>query len=358
MPGVPLDVTAIAELLDRVRAATAAQRPLCIIGGNSKQFLGREQQGDPVDVSEHSGVVDYQPTELVITVRAGTTISELRQVLAEENQVLASEPPEFGGKATVGGSLACNLSGSSRPWNGSIRDHVLGVRIINGKAEHLRFGGQVMKNVAGYDVSRLQAGAMGTLGIITEVTLKVVPKPETSVTVCRPIGAGESLRIMNEICRGPVPLAGACWYAGDMYVRLAGPASVIGAAAARIEGEILPDGNDFWSRLGEMNLPFFADAKDLWCFLLRSTHDHFEQDEGWLIDWRGARRWVTARRDRDTLEGHVRDAGGELWQVRGAVQGADVFPARSAAYRKTLLQLKGALDPVGVFNPGRLYSWM
>ena len=351
-------MTAIAELQERARAAIAARQPLCIVGGNSKQFLGREQQGDPIDVSGCSGVVDYQPTELVITVRAGTTISELRQVLAEENQVLACEPPEFGGKATVGGTLACNLSGPSRPWNGSVRDHVLGVRIINGKAEHLRFGGQVMKNVAGYDVSRLQAGAMGTLGIITEVTLKVVPKPESSVTVRRAVGAGESLRVMNRICREPLPLAGACWLAGDIYIRLSGPESVISAAAKRIEGDTLAREDDFWSRLGEMDLPFFAEAKDLWCVLLRPTHGHFDQDADWLIDWRGARRWLAARRDRSTLDEHMQDTGGELWQVRGAGEGADVFPPRSDAYRKTLLRLKEALDPVGVFNPGRLYSWM
>ncbi|MDH3953595.1 MAG: FAD-binding protein, partial [Gammaproteobacteria bacterium] len=186
-------MTAIADLQDRVRAAVAAQQLLCIVGGNSKRYLGGEQQGDPIDISAWSGVVDYQPSELVITVRAGTTISELQQVLARENQVLASEPPEFDGKATVGGTLACNLSGPSRPWHGSIRDHVLGVRIINGKGEHLRFGGQVMKNVAGYDVSRLQAGAMGTLGILTEVTLKVVPRPEATTTVRRTIGASDAL---------------------------------------------------------------------------------------------------------------------------------------------------------------------
>jgi glycolate oxidase FAD binding subunit len=193
-------VTGIADLLDRVRAAASAQQPLCITGGNTKQYLGREQQGEPIDMSVWSGVVDYQPSELVITVRAGTTISELRQVLAQENQVLASEPPESEGKATIGGTLACNLSGPSRPWCGSIRDHVLGLRIINGKAEHLRFGGQVMKNVAGYDVSRLQAGAMGTLGILTEVTLKVIPRPEATKTVRRTIGADDALQVMNKIC--------------------------------------------------------------------------------------------------------------------------------------------------------------
>jgi glycolate oxidase FAD binding subunit len=351
-------VTAIASLLDQVKDAVAAKRPLCIRGGNTKQYLGREQQGDPVDLSGYSGVVDYQPSELVITVRAGTTISELQQVLAQENQVLAGEPPEFNGGATVGGTLACNISGPSRPWHGSIRDQVLGVRIINGKAEHLRFGGQVMKNVAGYDVSRLQAGAMGALGILTEITLKVMPKPEATITVRRSIGAGDSLRIMNRICRTPLPVSGACWYAGDMYVRLSGAKSVVAAAANRVDGNVLSDDASFWSRLRELDLPFFADAEDLWCISLRSTRGHFEQDADWLIDWRGARRWLSGRCDRDTLDEMLGEAGGELFHIRGAGQGADVFPARSDAYRQTLLRLKQALDPAGIFNPGRLYSWL
>ena len=350
-------MTTIVDFQDQVRAAVAAQRPLCIVGGNSKQHLGREQQGDPIDMGAWSGVVDYQPSELVITVRAGTTISDLRQVLAQENQVLASEPPESGGRATIGGTLACNLSGPSRPWYGSIRDHVLGVRIINGNAEHLRFGGQVMKNVAGYDVSRLQAGAMGTLGILTEVTLKVIPRPEATVTVRRTIGANDALRAMNQICRRSLPVSGACWYAGDMYLRLSGPASVIAAAADEIEGNVLPD-DDFWSRLREMDLPLFTDTKDLWCISLRSTVSHFMQDEEWLIDWRGARRWLAAACDRKMLLDQAGASGSEVWQLRGAEKGADVFPERSEAYRNMLQRLKQALDPGGVFNPGRLYSWM
>ena len=348
----------LADLLDQVRAAAAEQRPLCIVGGDSKKHIGREQAGDPIDMGTYAGVVDYQPSELVITVRAGTTISDLQKVLAEENQVLASEPPEFDGKATVGGTLACNLSGPSRPWQGSIRDHVLGVRIINGKAEHLRFGGEVMKNVAGYDVSRLMAGAMGTLGILTEVTLKVAPRPESTATIRRPIDASDALREMNGTGGKPLPVTGACWHEGSMYVRLAGPASAVAAAAEQIDGSLLPDDRDFWSGLREMDLSFFAEAGDLWCISLRSTHGHLMPDADWLLDWRGARRWLAAGGGGDTLERAVREAGGELWHVRGAKNGADVFAERGEAYRNMLLRLKQALDPAGVFNPGRLYSWM
>ena len=349
-------MSALAGLHEQVRAAVANRRPLCIAGGNSKRHFGREATGEPLDVSAYAGVVDYQPAELVITVRAGTTVAELQKVLAGENQVLACEPPEFGGKATVGGTLACNLSGPSRPWLGSIRDHVLGVRIINGKGEHLRFGGEVMKNVAGYDVSRLMAGAMGTLGILTEVTLKVMPLPEATLTLRRTSAASDALRTMNELCRSPLPLTGACWYGGEMYVRFAGPASVIDAAAARIDGERLPDDRGFWSGLRDMELPFFRGAEELWCLSLRSTGEHFMPDANWLIDWRGARRWLASRCERESLDGYLRDAGGEAWRVRG--QGADVFPERSDAYRNMLLRLKQALDPAGIFNPGRLYAWL
>ena len=351
-------MSALDELLQRVRAAAATRTPLCIFGGNSKQHVGREPAGEPIDIGAHAGVVDYQPSELVITVRSGTTISDLQNVLAERNQVLACEPPEFNGKATVGGTLACNLSGPSRPWLGSIRDHVLGVRIINGKAEHLRFGGQVMKNVAGYDVSRLMAGAMGTLGIVTEVTLKVLPRPEASLTVRRDLGASDSLRVMNDICSKPLPVTGACWHAGNMYVRLAGAGSAVQAAAAEIEGSVVREDAAIWPGLREMSLPFFADAGHLWCISLRSTHDHFAQDQDWLIDWRGARRWLATSRDGAGLDGLVADAGNEAWRVRGAKSGAEVFPERGAAYRSTLLRLKQALDPAGIFNPGRLYSWL
>ncbi len=351
-------MSVLSDLKEQVWAARKAQRPLCIVGGDSKRHIGREPTGDPIDIGTYSGVVDYQPSELVITVRAGTTIAEMQEVLAEENQVLAGEPPEFDGEATVGGTLACNLSGPARPWQGSIRDHVLGVRIINGRGEHLRFGGQVMKNVAGYDVSRLMAGAMGTLGILTEVTLKVAPRPEATVTVRRSMGAGEALQAVNTLCRTPLPVTGTCWYEGSLHVRLAGPDSAISAASAQLKGDLLPDDDGFWRALRDMRLPFFVDAEDLWCILLRPSREHFLQDERWLIDWRGARRWLAAGSDRESIDRLVANVGGEAWQMRGAPDGADVFPGRRGAYCKMLLQLKQALDPAGIFNPGRLYSWL
>jgi glycolate oxidase FAD binding subunit len=314
--------------------------------------------GKAINVADYAGVVEYQPTELVITVRAGTTISDLQEILGQENQFLACDPPEFDGKATIGGTLACNQSGPSRPWYGSIRDHVLGVCLINGKGEHLQFGGQVMKNVAGYDVSRLQAGAMGTYGLLTEVSLKVLPKPESSITVRRHIVADDAIRVMNEVSMTPAPLTGACWYDGDMYLRLSGPGAVIEAAAARVEGELFVDSAVFWTALREQTLPLFATAQDLWKFSLRPNSPHIKAQSDWLIDWGGAQRWLAGQHDRDELESISASAGGEATRHRGGDRSADVLPSVSASKRAVLTHMKQAFDPAGVFNPGRLYSWM
>jgi glycolate oxidase FAD binding subunit len=351
-------VTTLSQLLDQVRGAISDAEPLCIVGGNSKRHLGREPTGKPISVVDHAGVVDYQPTELVVTVRAGTTLSELQEILAEENQFLACEPPEFDGKATVGGTLACNQSGPSRPWYGSIRDHVLGVRLINGKGEHLRFGGQVMKNVAGYDVSRLQAGAMGTYGLLTEVSLKVLPQPESSITVRRRLDADAAIRVMNEVGMTPTPLTGACWHDGDLYFRLSGPTDVIKVAASGFDGEALADGVAFWMALREQTLPFFGAAKDQWRLSLRSNTPHCKPEKDWLIDWGGAQRWLAGQHDRDELESIAAGSGGELTHHRGGDRSAEVLPSQSSHKRAVLTHMKQAFDPAGVFNPGRLYSWM
>ncbi len=351
-------MTTLSQLLDQVRSAISDSEPLCIVGGNSKRHLAREQVGKPINVANYAGVVEYEPTELVVTVRAGTTLSELQEILGQENQFLACDPPDFDGKATIGGTLACNQSGPSRPWYGSIRDHVLGIRLINGKGEHLRFGGQVMKNVAGYDVSRLQAGAMGTYGLLTEVSLKVLPKPESSTTVRRPIDANEAIPVMNGISMTPTPLTGACWYDGDMYLRLSGPTTVIEAAASGFEGEPFADSAAFWTALREQTLPFFATAQDLWRFSLRSNSPHIKPQSDWLIDWGGAQRWLAGQHDRDELERIGADFGGEVTRYRGGDRSAEVLPSLSKSKRAVLMRMKQAFDPAGVFNSGRLYSWM
>ena len=279
-------------------------------------------------------------------------------MLAEKNQMLACESPQFDGAATVGGALACAQSGPSRPWYGSIRDQVLGVRLVNGKAEHLRFGGQVMKNVAGYDVSRLQAGAMGIFGLITEVTFKVLPIPEMSKTVRRQLDASAAIRVMNAVCKTPLPLTGACWTDGELYLRVSGQASAIDEIATGLEGEPLADATNFWTALREQSLPFFDGAGDLWRLSVRVNASQVKLDDNWLIDWGGARRWMSGSYDREGLENIAMNAGGEVKQVRGADRSADPLPTLSEPHRAMLQRLKQAFDPIGVFNRGRLYSWL
>ena len=351
-------MSALAHTLEQVSDAVSAARPLCIVGGNSKRHIGRELMGDPVAVSEHTGIVDYQPTELVVTIRAGTSLRELQAVLAEKNQMLACESPQFDGAATVGGALACAQSGPSRPWYGAIRDQVLGIRMINGKAEHLRFGGQVMKNVAGYDVSRLQAGAMGIFGLITEVSFKVLPIPDASKTVRQRLDANAAIRVMNDVCKTPLPLTGACWTDGELYLRVSGHASAIDVIGAGLEGEVVDDATDFWTALREQSLPFFDGAGDLWRLSVRANASHVKPDGDWLIDWGGTRRWLSGSYEREDLETNAMDAGGEVTQVRGGDRSTDFFPTLAEPHQAMLQRLKQAFDPAGVFNRGRLYSWL
>lgn len=351
-------MTDLAQLQEQVSDASSEGKPLCIVGGNSKHDVGRESSGDPISLRNYSGVVDYQPTELVITVRAGTTLTELKEILASENQMLACETPELEGVATVGGALACAQSGPSRPWYGSIRDQVLGVRLINGKAEHLRFGGEVMKNVAGYDIARLQAGAMGAFGLITEVSLKVLPRPESTKTVCRRLDADRAIQVMNEMSGTPLPLTGASWYDGNLHFRLVGQSSVIDAIAAELEGDVLADGDEFWTALREQSLPIFKGAGELWRLSMRANAAHSKPDGDWLIDWGGARRWLSGAYDRAELESTAVESGGEVTQVRGGDRSAEILPTLPEAHRAMLQRLKQAFDPEAIFNRGRLYSWL
>jgi glycolate oxidase FAD binding subunit len=344
-------------LLQRVEAALADRTPLRIVGGGSKDFMGREAGGEPVSTADHSGLVEYEPTELVVCVRAGTTIAELDAMLAANGQCLGCDPPRFGG-ATVGGTLACNQSGPARPWMGSIRDHVLGLRLINGRGELLRFGGRVMKNVAGYDVSRLQAGAMGTLGLITEVTLRVFPKPESEATATLEMGAARAVEaIGSEASRGG-PLSGACWHDGRLYLRFAGLEPAVQQRLRAVGGETVDSGTGFWSGLREQEHGFFADGKEpLWRVSCRAGAS-LDGDEHRLIDWAGAQRWQRGEQVRAAMEKMARIGGGEASLYRGGDRRGEVFHEPGAGRKRVLLGLKKAFDPQGIFNPGRLYSWM
>lgn len=347
-------------LQTQVRAARDAGQKLTIVGGGSKTFMGRDAgiPTTPLDVSEHTGIVNYQPVELVLTARAGTPLTEIEATLAENNQMLSFEPPRFSDTATIGGTLACNQSGPGRPWTNSVRDQVLGIRLINGKAEHLKFGGQVMKNVAGYDVSRLQAGALGCLGVVTEISLKVMPRPAATMTLIQSMALEDAIRFMNERAGEAKPLTGACWMDGQLYLRLAGAQSAVEATAHQWHGEVTEDADGFWRGLRDHQLAFFEGPESLWRFSVNSTAANPNLDGHWIVDWGGAQRWYRGDAIMSDMEHLAEAAGGQVSLFRGGDRSGEVMHRQPEPLKRIQRRLKEAFDPDGLFNPGRLYSWL
>lgn len=348
------------QLKEQVLQARNAGHKLNIVGGGTKAFMGRAADPDAgtLSVAEHRGIVDYHPVELVLTVRAGTTLTEIEATLAEEGQILHFEPPHFGDGSTIGGTLACNLSGPGRPWAGSVRDQVLGVRLINGKGEHLRFGGQVMKNVAGYDVSRLQAGAMGTLGVMTEISLKVMPRPAATLTLVQDMAMDDVIHYMNSRAAEPKPITAACWHDNKVYLRLSGARSAVEATAEKWTGEVMENGEQFWRQIQDMQHDFFTGGDPLWRFSIGSTAANPALDGSWLIDWAGSQRWYRGEADQKQLEALAKAAGGQVSLFRGGDREGEVMHHQPDALRGIQRRVKNSFDPDGIFNPGRLYSWL
>lgn len=339
------------ELADRVKAAFIDGTPLSIRGGGTKGFLGRRCEGVPFDVSGHSGIVDYDPKELVITAKCGTTLEEIERVLFESNQMLPFEPPKYGISATLGGTIACGLSGPRRPYAGSVRDHLLGCRIVNGKGDVLNFGGRVMKNVAGFDVSRLMAGAFGTLGLVLEASLKVLPKPAASLTLCRECGADDAISAMNDFSAKPFPVDGAAYVEGACHVRLSGSLQAVSEARTGTGWDLLDDADAFWEALKEQHLPFF-DTGRLWRIASRPSSRLPELKGEWLIEWGGAQRWLKTDCGEDDIRHAAQSMGGHATLYRGE---GDSFHPLQPALLALHKRLKTAFDPEGIFNPGRLY---
>ena len=341
------------RLLEQVSRALASRRPLRIRGGNSKAFLGRPVDGDELDTRSHQGIVDYDPTELVVTVRAGTPLVQLNAALEAKGQMLACEPPTFGDRATVGGMMASALAGPRRPWSGSVRDFVLGCRVITGAAKHLRFGGQVMKNVAGYDMSRLLAGSFGCLGVITEVSLKVLPKPREQRTLALSIDADEARRELIAWQRAALPVTGACWVDGTLHVRLEGGSGSVSAAADRLGGEVSEVG--FWDDLREHKLPFFHDSRPLWRLSVPINATLVGVPGDTIVDWAGAQRWVKSEASAPSIRTSTQAAGGHATCFTPGA-GRDPFHPLPESLMHYQQQLKRQLDPLRLFNPGRLYT--
>jgi glycolate oxidase FAD binding subunit len=338
-------------LLEQVNRARASDTPLRIQGSNSKAFLGRQVAGEVLDTRAHRGIVDYDPTELVITARAGTPLQELLATLDAAGQRLPCEPPAFGADATVGGMVAAGLSGPRRPWAGSVRDYVLGTRMISGHGNLLRFGGEVMKNVAGYDLSRLLAGSFGCLGVITEVSLKVLPKPRHGLSIRLEMDSREALEKLAEWGRQPLPISAASHDGDCLRLRLEGGEGSVSAAHQRLGGEAIDD--QYWTELNEHRLPFFAEELPLWRLSLPNATGPLDLPGAQLIDWAGAQRWL--KTDADTVQALAREWGGHAVCYRPGATATPFQPLAPALLRYHR-QLKAKLDPQGLFNPGRMYA--
>jgi glycolate oxidase FAD binding subunit len=344
------------DIQEQVQTAAAAQTPLAIQGGNSKAFYGRTTAGKVLSLSDHHGILDYTPSELVISARAGTLLTELESVLAQEDQMLSFEPPHFGESATLGGCVACGLSGPRRPYTGAVRDFVLGVNCINGKGEVLRLGGQVMKNVAGYDLSRTLTGSLGTLAVLLDVHLRVLPRPALEITLVQSCSATTAVENYNRWAGQPLPLSGACHLEDQLYLRLSGMAEGVQAAATAIGGELLDNAGHFWEQLREQQLPFFADDMPLWRLSVPAATPPLALDGAALLDWGGAQRWLRSELPAAAIRSTVAAVGGHATLFRGGDRSSAVFQPLQPALLALHQRLKNSLDPAGIFNPGRMYQ--
>lgn len=356
-----MEDTAIALLEDRIRAAAARSQPLRIHGGGTKDFYGDALAGDPLDVRVLNGIVAYAPGELVLTARSGTSLAEIEDALATHGQMLAFEPPHHGEGTTLGGVVASGFSGPRRPHAGAARDFVLGTRVIDGTGTSLTFGGQVIKNVAGFDVSRLMTGALGTLGVLTEISLKCLPRPKVETTRVVACEGTDALRLMNEWGGKPLPISATCFHQGKLSVRLSGASAAVTSAASVIGGEEV-DASEFWRALRDQTLDYFRPAIDagatLWRLSVRSTASWTDWPADALIEWGGALRWLVCRTPvaPESLRAWASAHGGHATLYRGNDKSAGTFqplPAPMVALHK---RLKQVFDPHRILNPGRMYG--
>lgn len=345
------------ELKTRVLAAIEAGTPLEIRGSGSKRFLGRTSKGDTLDVGGHTGIINYQPKELVVTARCGTSLKAIESALAEQGQMLSFEPPHFGPGATIGGTIACGLSGPARPYAGSARDLVLGTRVLTGRGQVLRFGGEVMKNVAGYDLSRLMTGAFGTLGLLLDVSLKVMPMPAAARTLALEQSEPDAIELMNTWAGTPAPITATFYDEERLYVRLAGAETSVAQAADTIGGELVEHQDELWRmQVREQGHGFFAGDAPLWRLSLPSATPPLELPGRQLIEWCGAQRWYRGELAPDSIRKAVAQAGGHATLFRGGDRDGEVFQPLPPPLMAIHRNLKQAFDPDGLLNPGRLFA--
>lgn len=344
------------SLAAQVSSAAQRRQALSILGGNSKAFMGHKVEAEPMNVSAHTGIVNYQPDELVIKVRAGTSVADLQQHLAKHQQQLPFEPPLFNASATIGGTIACNASGPARPYLGAARDFVLGVQMINGLGQICRFGGEVMKNVAGYDVSRLMTGAMGTLGVLLDVSIKILPLAHTEQT--RILEMSDVSTALQWLARqsGQWPLTAACYTGQRLYLRLAGSEAGVAWAAQQIGGQALAANDPFWQQLREQQLAFFNDSRPLWRLSVAPMTPAIDSIEGdTLYDWGGAQRWLLSNAADKDIRDWALQYGGHASCLRNRPPHVQVHQPLAPALATLQQSLQQSFDPYHILNPGRLY---
>jgi len=352
------------DLQQQVENAFKNKIPLCITAGGSKSFYGNAVNAQAINITQHQGITEYQPSELVVTVRSGTLLSELEAELKANKQMLAFEPPQHTATTTIGGAIACGLSGPRRMACGSARDFVLGSTIINGKGEQLRFGGQVMKNVAGYDASRLMVGAQGTLGLLLDVSLKVLPMSEAEITLQLKTELNTATKHIQQWLKQGLPVSASCHTNNTLYIRLSSTASAVNASANTIKKLFNCEeiNNDFWLSIKNQSHDFFStknlnNNQRLWrCSHQTNTPIYGTDDNNnQLIEWHGALRWVksseTLYNTAETHSGHA-----SLYPINQNNTHTDIFQPLAKPLIKIQQRMKLAFDPENILNAGRLYT--
>lgn len=343
------------EIASTIQDAYQQHKSLYIAAGNSKQFYGRDIQAESLSLAGHTGIIEYEPSELYITARSGTTLQEIQETISQQNQILPCEPPQFASTATIGGVIACGLSGPRRINAGSVRDCILGTEIINGKGEYLHFGGRVMKNVAGYDVSRLMCGALGTLGALMTITLRLLPKPADEETLVLTLDEKNAIDLMNQWANTPIPISATFYDGKELYIRLSSSSSAIEACKSKIGGEVLNDSEKFWHSIKEHSHEFFNNNKLLWRISVPPNTKAINISGDSAIEWNGALRWYITDDNETAIRTEAERVGGTANLFNGKIT-EQVFHPLSETSMKLHKKLKQVFDPAGILNPGKMFA--
>ncbi len=346
------------NLQQQVKQAIASRTALAIHAGNSKQFYGNSVDGTPLDVSQHTGIINYEPTELCITVRAGTKLHEIESLLAEHQQILPFEPPMYTDNATIGGAIATGISGPRRAYTGSVRDAILGVQMINGEGEIVNFGGQVMKNVAGYDLSRLMVRSQGTLGVLLNVSIRLLPKPAKDVTLGFDSSAEDALKFFQDLRIQQLPVTASAWHDERVYLRLSASEKILESCQKKLQLDPLNNNDNLWQDIRDHKHAFFNSLdKPLWRLSMPLATDNIPSiDDNQFIEWNGAQRWVSSNTPANIIESLASKHGGHATLFRSNTLDAPKFSTLDPVLLKIHKQLKNKMDPQRIFNPNRIYQ--